>query len=68
MRTRQLWPVLTLLGAGCQGLFGQAAQHGLVDVHVHDNGDKSFRQQMLARLDKYDGTAFLLTRPKTSMR
>jgi predicted TIM-barrel fold metal-dependent hydrolase len=59
-----LWPALTLLGAGCQALFGQAAQHGLVDVHVHDNGDKGFRQQMLARLDKYDGTAFLLTGPK----
>jgi predicted TIM-barrel fold metal-dependent hydrolase len=45
-------------------LFGQAAQRGLVDVHVHYNGDKAFLQQMLERLDKYDGTAFILTPPQ----
>jgi predicted TIM-barrel fold metal-dependent hydrolase len=56
--------VVVLLGLGCPSLFGQAAQRRLVDCHVHHNGDKAFLQQMLARLDKYDGTAFLLTGAK----
>jgi hypothetical protein len=64
MKTRRLALVSALLGFGCQTLFGQAAQQRLVDVHVHHNGEKAFLQQMLARLDKYDGTAFLLTQPK----
>jgi len=55
---------LGLLAVGCRGLFGQAGQRGLVDVHVHYNGDKAFLQQMLARLDKFDGTAFMLTQAK----
>jgi predicted TIM-barrel fold metal-dependent hydrolase len=61
MRTRYGWLVLAL---GCQGLFGQAAQQRLVDAHVHHNGEKAFLQTMLGRLDKYDGTAFLLTQAK----
>jgi predicted TIM-barrel fold metal-dependent hydrolase len=64
MRTRYWLLVFALLGLGCRGLFGQAGQRGLVDAHLHYNGDKAFLQQMLARLDKYDGTAFLLTEAK----
>jgi hypothetical protein len=64
MRARQLLLGFVLLGLGCRGLFGQAGQQRLVDVHVHYNGDKSFLQQMLTRLDRYDGTAFLLTEAK----
>ena len=63
MRILQLLPALTLLGTGCQALLGQGARHGLVDAHMHYNGDKAFLQQVLTRLDKYDGTAFLLTPP-----
>jgi hypothetical protein len=61
MRTRQLLLVFALLGPGCRGLLGQAGQRRLVDAHLHYNGDKGFLLQMLARLEKYDGTAFLLT-------
>jgi predicted TIM-barrel fold metal-dependent hydrolase len=64
MRTRKFLPALTLLGAACQALVGQAGQQGLVDIHVHYNGDKPFLQQMVGRLDKYDGTAFILTPPQ----
>ena len=59
MRARHGLLVFALLGLGSRDLFGQAGQRRLVDVHVHYNGDKGFLQQMLARLDKYDGTAFL---------
>ena len=62
--TRQLLPVLTLFWAGSHGLLGQARLHGLVDAHVHYNGDKAFLEQMLIRLDKFDGTAFILTPPE----
>jgi predicted TIM-barrel fold metal-dependent hydrolase len=61
MRTRKFLPALALLGSVCQVVVGQAGQQGLVDVHVHYNGDKAFLQQMVGRLDKYDGTAFILT-------
>jgi len=61
MGTRNVWPILAVLGAGCQALMGQ---QGLVDVHVHYNGDKAFLQQMRGRLDKFDGTAFILTQPE----
>lgn len=64
MRKSQLLPILAMLGAGSQALYGQAAQHGLVDVHLHYNGDKAFLQEMQTKLDKYDGTAFLLTPPQ----
>jgi hypothetical protein len=37
---------------------------GLVDAHVHYNGDKSFLDKMAARLDPFDGTAFILAEPK----
>src|SRR5436309_2497544 len=58
------WLASVLFGLTCGGLFGQAGQRGLVDVHVHHNGNKKFLEQMLAKLDKYDGTAFILTLPK----
>ena len=64
MKKPQVLPVLTFFVAGIQALFGQAGQHGLVDVHLHHNGQRAFLQQMLTRLDKYDGTGFLLTEPK----
>src|SRR5205814_8410373 len=63
MRTRNLLLVL-LIGSGSRDLRGQAALRGLVDVHVHYNGDKAFLRQMAARLDKYDGTAFILMASK----
>ena len=49
---------------GCQTLLGQAALRGLVDAHVHYNGDKAFLEKMVARLDPFDGTALILTPPK----
>jgi predicted TIM-barrel fold metal-dependent hydrolase len=45
-------------------LCGQSATQGMVDVHVHYNGDKAFLRQMLERLDKHDGMAFVLTPPQ----
>jgi predicted TIM-barrel fold metal-dependent hydrolase len=64
MSTRHWLLAFVLLGLGCGDLFGQSGQQRLVDAHLHYNGDKGFLQQMLARLDKYDGTAFLLTEAK----
>lgn len=49
---------------GVQALLGQAALRGLVDAHVHYNGDKAFLEKMAARLDPFDGTSFILTQPK----
>ena len=49
---------------GCHALWGQAALRGLVDAHVHYNGDKAFLEKMAARLDPFDGTALILTQPK----
>jgi predicted TIM-barrel fold metal-dependent hydrolase len=48
---------------GCHVLWGQAALRGLVDAHVHYNGDKAFLEKMALRLDPFDGTAFILTQP-----
>src|SRR5262249_24761587 len=48
---------------GCHALCGQAVLRGLVDAHVHYNGDKTFLEKMAARLDPFDGTAFILTQP-----
>src|SRR5437764_14589245 len=39
MRTGQVF-FLSIIG--CQALWGQAAMRGLVDAHVHYNGDKAF--------------------------
>lgn len=36
----------------------------LVDAHVHHNGKVEFLQQLVARLEKADGVAFLLTKPE----
>src|ERR1051325_6498192 len=55
MKTR----IVVLLFAS-YALWGQAALRGLVDAHVHYNGDKSFLDKMAARLDPFDGTAFIL--------
>jgi len=41
-----------------------AQTHGLVDAHVHHNGEERFLQDLVARLDKYDGMAFLLVKPE----
>ena len=43
-------------------LFAQAPK--LVDAHVHHNGDPAFLKQLVARLAKHDGVAFLLVRPE----
>jgi uncharacterized protein len=60
MRSERLLIVLALTA---HGLWGQAALRGLVDAHVHYNGDKAFLDKMAARLDPYDGTAFILAQP-----
>ena len=57
--TRLLLPILV-----GQALWGQAALRGLVDAHVHYNGDKAFLEKMALRLDPFDGTALILTQPK----
>ncbi|HET8547451.1 MAG TPA: amidohydrolase family protein [Bryobacteraceae bacterium] len=36
----------------------------LVDAHFHHNGDPGFLEKLVARLEKLDGIAFLLTRPE----
>jgi uncharacterized protein len=43
-------------------LFGQAPK--LIDAHVHHNGQVAFLDKLVARLEKLDGIAFLLTRPQ----
>jgi uncharacterized protein len=55
---------LLLAIIGCHALWAQPALRGLVDSHVHYNGDKRFLDSMAARLDPFDGTAFILTQPK----
>jgi len=41
-------------------LWAQTPLRGLVDVHVHYNGEKAFLDKMAARLDPYDGEALIL--------
>lgn len=36
----------------------------LVDAHVHHNGDPEFLRQLVERLEKHDGIAFLLVKPQ----
>jgi predicted TIM-barrel fold metal-dependent hydrolase len=36
----------------------------LVDAHVHHNGDAAFLKQLVLRLQKHDGIAFLLVKPE----
>lgn len=36
----------------------------LVDAHVHHNGDTEFLKQLVLRLEKHDGVAFLLVKPE----
>ena len=36
----------------------------LLDAHVHHNGEVAFLEKLVARLEKLDGIAFLLTRPQ----
>ena len=43
-------------------ILGQQPQPKLIDAHVHHNGKIEFLQQLLARLEKLDGMAFLLTK------
>jgi len=40
-----------------------AQTHKLVDAHVHHNGDVMFLDELVARLEKHDGIAFLLVKP-----
>jgi uncharacterized protein len=53
------------------GLVAAAALYGqsgsatkLVDAHVHHNGDPAFLKELLGRLEKHNGIAFLLVRPE----
>ena len=36
----------------------------LVDAHVHHNGEVAFLEKLVARLEKLEGIAFLLTKPE----
>jgi predicted TIM-barrel fold metal-dependent hydrolase len=60
----RIGPALLLSMIGCHALWGQPALRGLVDAHVHYNGDKAFLEKMVARLDPFDGTALILTESK----
>ena len=62
MRQQRVLPFAILLSAAA--LQAQRAAQGMVDVHVHYDGQKAFLQQMLERLDKHDGMAFILTPPQ----
>ena len=62
IRQHRVLPFVILLSAAT--LQAQRAVQGMVDVHVHYNGQKAFLQQMLDRLDKHDGMAFILTPPQ----
>lgn len=44
-------------------LWAQTPIRGLVDAHVHYNGDKAFLEKMAARLDPHDGMGFILATP-----
>ena len=55
---RLLFPLLLAAGA-----FAQAAPK-LVDAHVHHNGDAGFLKELVARLDRHQGMAFLLVKPE----
>jgi predicted TIM-barrel fold metal-dependent hydrolase len=50
------------------GLVLAAAMYGqttkLVDAHVHHNGDPAFLRELVGRLEKHNGIAFLLVRPE----
>jgi len=52
--------ILTLMFAA--PLFTQTMK--LVDAHVHHNGEIAFLEKLVARLEKFDGVAFLLTKPE----
>ena len=60
----QTGKILLLSIVSCHSIFGQAALQGLVDAHVHYNGDPAFLDKMAQRLDPFDGTALLLAQPK----
>jgi predicted TIM-barrel fold metal-dependent hydrolase len=60
MRCATRW--ISLLGLLTAAAFAQVPK--LVDVHVHHNGDVEFLKQLVARLEKHDGIAFLLVRPE----
>ncbi len=44
--------------------FAQDRMPKLIDVHVHYNGELGVLEAMLAKMDRVDGLAFLLTTPK----
>jgi predicted TIM-barrel fold metal-dependent hydrolase len=56
--TRRAYPLL-LLAAMCS-----AQTPKLVDAHVHHNGEVAFLKQLVERLKKHDGIAFLMVRPE----
>ncbi|MCC7236204.1 MAG: amidohydrolase family protein [Bryobacterales bacterium] len=41
-----------------------AQTNRLVDAHVHHNGQEQFLNELVARLEKHDGMAFLLVKPE----
>jgi uncharacterized protein len=58
---------LTVRSAGAALLLCSAALSQtpkLVDAHVHHNGDPAFLTQLVQRLEKHNGLAFLLVKPE----
>src|SRR5436190_751690 len=54
--------IFSLLVLSAAGL--AQAPPKLVDAHVHRNGKVEFLNEMVARLDKQQGSAFLLVKPE----
>jgi len=58
------WAAIALMCTAPALLFGQEHAPKLIDVHVHFDGEPGFLQQMLTRMNREDGMAFLLTTQK----
>jgi predicted TIM-barrel fold metal-dependent hydrolase len=64
MKQHRKWIAIALMFVAQSWAFAQTHEPRLIDVHVHFNGEAGFLPQMLTRLDREDGLAFLLTTPK----
>lgn len=53
-----------LLALTIASLLPAQAPPKLIDAHVHHNGEIAFLESLVARLEKLDGMAFLLTKPE----
>lgn len=64
MKLGKKWVAFALIFVAQTAMLGQQPAPRLIDVHVHYDGEPGFLPQMLTRLDREDGLAFLLTTPK----